>query len=109
AAAESLKASLALNADFIPGYINLGGILERSGAVDRALELWTTAANRPLPVSGLNVSHIATALKQLARVLSDRQLPERAEAAVQQCLDINPHQTDVVEQYIALRLAQCKW
>ena len=109
AAAESLKTAIALNADFIPAYINLGGILERSGVVDRAIDLWATAANRPLPLTGLNVSHVATSLKQLARVLTDRQLTDRAEAAVQQCLDISPNQTDVVEQYIALRLAQCKW
>ena len=108
-AAEALQRAIALNADFIPGYINLGGILERSGAADQALGLWTTAVNRPLPLTGPNVSHVATALKQIARVLSERQLPERAEAAVQQCLDISPQQTDVVEQLVALRLAQCKW
>src|ERR1044071_5434179 len=39
AALESLKKSIALNADFIPAYINLGGFLERSGAPDRAIEL----------------------------------------------------------------------
>ncbi len=108
-AAAALQQAIALNADFIPGYINLGGILERSGAPDRALELWTTAVNRPLPLTGTNVSHVATTLKQIARVLSDRQLPERAEAAVQQCLDISPQQNDVIEQLVALRLAQCKW
>jgi predicted O-linked N-acetylglucosamine transferase (SPINDLY family) len=109
AQAEALQKAIALNADFIPAYINLGGILERSGAPERALELWTTAVNRPLPVSGNAVAYATTALKQIARVHADRQEVERAEAAMRQCLDIAPQQQDAIEQYIAVRLAQCKW
>jgi predicted O-linked N-acetylglucosamine transferase (SPINDLY family) len=41
--------------------------------------------------------------------LTDHQQGEGAEAAVQLCLDIDPHQQDVIEQYVALRLAKCKW
>ena len=109
AAMEALNQAIALNADFIPAYINLGGFLERSGATDKAIELWRSAVTRPLPITGNAVSHAATALKQIARVLSDHQQIEHAEAAVQHCLDIAPQQQDVMEQYIALRLSQCKW
>lgn len=109
AAVDSLQKAIAINGDFLPAYINLGGILERSGAVDKAVELWTSAVNRPMAVTGTTVGYTAIALKQMARVLSDRQEVERAEAAVQQCLEIAPQQTEVVEQYVALRLAQCKW
>lgn len=109
AAVEELKQSIALNQDFIPGYINLGGILERAGSPDKAIELWATATARALPMNGMSVAHVTTALKQIARVTAERQLIERAETAVQQCLEINPHQTDAIEQYVALRLAQCKW
>jgi predicted O-linked N-acetylglucosamine transferase (SPINDLY family) len=109
AAMESLKKSIALNSDFIPAYINLGGLLERSGAPDRAIELWRTAANRSVPMSGTAVSYAHTALKQIARVLSDHQQGESAEAAVQLCLDLDPRHQDVIEQYVAMRLANCKW
>ena len=109
AAIESLNSAIALNPDFLPAYINLGGLLERSGAADRAVELWRSAIRRPLPVTGNAVGYITTTLKQIARVLSDHQQVENAEAVVQQCLEINPQQSDLIEQYIALRLAQCKW
>ncbi len=77
AAGEALETAIAINPDFMPAYINLGGILERSGAADRAIELWRTAVNRPLPITGMAVSHATTALKQIARVLSDHQQAER--------------------------------
>ena len=109
AAADALQKSIELNADFIPAYINLGGILEKSGAADRAIELWSRGVNRPLTVSGNAVSYATIALKQMARVLSERQEVEKAEATIRQCLEINPQQNDVVEQYVALRLAQCEW
>lgn len=109
AATEALKSAISVNADFMPAYINLGGILERAGGPDRAIELWQTGLKRPAVITGNSVSYATTALKQVARVLSDQQKVEAAEAAVQQCLEINPLQGDIVEQYVALRLAQCKW
>src|SRR4051812_21822775 len=109
AAIDSLNKAIAINPDFLPAYINLGGILERSGAADRAVELWRSAVRRPLLLTGATASYVSTTLKQIARVLSDHQHIENAEAIVQHCLDINPQQTDLIEQYVALRLAQCKW
>jgi predicted O-linked N-acetylglucosamine transferase (SPINDLY family) len=109
AAVEALTQAIALNADFIPAYINLGGFLERSGGAGKAVELWQSAVSRSLPITGNNVSHVTTTLKQIARVLSEHQQVERAEAAVQHCLDIAPQQQDIIEQYVALRLSQCKW
>ena len=109
AAIESLNNAIAQNPDFMPAYINLGGILERSGSADRAVELWRSAVRRPLLMTGSAVGYVSTTLKQIARVLSDHQQVEAAEAVVQHCLDINPQQSDLIEQYVALRLAQCKW
>src|SRR5258706_1866248 len=109
AAIEALKTAIALNPDFMPAYINLGGLLERSGAADRRVELGKSAVHRPVPITGHAVGYVTTTLKQIARVLSDHQQVETAEAIVQQCLEINPQQSDLIEQYIALRLAQCKW
>jgi len=109
AASESLSAAIALNADFVPAYINLGRIFEESGALDRAVELWRIAASRSAPINGNSVVYATTALTQTARVLSLAHRIEEAEEVIQQCLDINPQQHDVIEQYTALRLAQCKW
>lgn len=109
AAAASLNASIALNPDFVPAYINLGRIYEDAGAIDRAIELWRLAADRTAPVNGSSVQYATTALTQMARVLSDAQRSEDAEEAIERCLDINPRQPDIIEQYTALRLAQCKW
>jgi len=109
AAMASLRQAIALNADFMPAYINLGGMIERAGAPAEALELWRSVVNRPAPINGNAVSYVTTALKQMARVLSDHQQIESAENVVQLCLDINPHQQDAIEQYLAFRLAQCKW
>ena len=104
-AADALQKAIELNADFMPAYINLGGILEKSGAADRAVELWSRGVNRPLTVTGNAVSYATITLKQIARVLSERQEVEKAEATIRQCLEINPQQSEVVEQYVALRLA----
>ncbi|MEQ1809897.1 MAG: N-acetylglucosamine transferase, partial [Terricaulis sp.] len=55
------------------------------------------------------IEYKITFLKQLSRVLSDNQQHEAAEVALTQCLDLNNQQRDVIEQYAASRLAQCKW
>lgn len=105
----SLRAAIAQNADFIPAYINLGGQLERAGKVDEGLEVWRTALNRLAPINGPAVGYKITTLKQVARVLSDNARHEAAEAALHDALTLGPHQRDVLEQFIAMRLAQCKW
>src|SRR5580658_3713649 len=40
AAMESLNQTLALKPDFWPGHINLGGVFERAGDLDRAVAQW---------------------------------------------------------------------
>lgn len=109
AAIEGLNAAIAQNPDFMPAYINLGGALDRTGRPDQAIETWKSALARSLPVTGEAVGYAITTLKQIVRVLSDNHRSAAAEIAVRQCLDLNPQQRDVVEQFIALRLAQCSW
>jgi predicted O-linked N-acetylglucosamine transferase (SPINDLY family) len=108
-AAEALSKAIALSPDFVPAYINLGRVLERAGAPDRAIEQWKAGLARPAPVTGAAIGYALTALKQLVRVTSDLQRNEEAEAAAKWCLELNPYQRDAIEQFIALRLAQCKW
>ena len=109
AAAAFLREAIRLNPDFAPAYINLGRIHENSGAIAQAVELWRLAVSRPAPISAAAIQYATTALTQMARVLNASQQHEAAEDAVRQCLEINPRQPDIVEQYTALRLGQCKW
>ncbi len=108
-AMASLSACLALNPDFLPASINLGGLLERSGAVPQAIEQWQGVAQRVVAVTGAAIAYKLTALRQIARVLSEHNKPAMAESMLRQCLDINPEQRDVIEQFMALRLVQCAW
>ena len=109
AAAAALGEAIKLNPDFVPAYINLGRVYEETGATAQAVELWRLAASRTTSVNGSAIQYAITALTQIARVLNAAQQSEGAEEAVRQCLEINPRQPDIIEQYTALRLAQCKW
>lgn len=109
AAAEALASALALNPDFYPAYINFGGVLERSGALDRAMEQWQAVVSRLAPITGAAIEHKLTAFKQIGRVLIDHQRSAAAEAWLRQALEIKPDQRDALEQFVALRLAQCEW
>ncbi len=108
-AEAALQAALAQNPDFAPARINLGSALERRGAAKEAVEQWKTGVERLSTVTGDAIEYKITLLKQISRVFSDNLQHESAEAALRQCLDLNPNQRDVSEQFAAVRLAQCKW
>lgn len=109
AAIDSLIAAIKVRPDFAPAHINLGGLLERAGAANFALDQWRAVANQPAQITGESVDYAITALKQTARVLNDHKINDGAEAAIVQALDINPKQPDVIAQHIAIRLGACKW
>lgn len=106
---ESLEAALELDPDFCPAYINLGGLLEQTGAVDQGVAQWQTMISRLSAVSGLSVDYKLTGIKQIGRVLIDNRRSALAEAWLAQALEIRPDQREVLEQYIALRMVQCEW
>lgn len=108
-AMASLEQAIALNADFLPGYINLGGLQERSGNPELGIATWETGANRPIIPSGVASGYVFTCLKQIARVLGDLHQGSRAEIALQRAADLDPTQMDVIGQLVANRLSQCKW
>ena len=108
-AEASLRAALTRNPDFAPAHVNLGSALERRGVAAEAVEQWKAGLERLSAVSGDAIDYKITLLKQISRVMSDNQQHEGAEAALGQALDLNPTQRDVLEQYAAARLAQCKW
>jgi predicted O-linked N-acetylglucosamine transferase (SPINDLY family) len=109
AARGTLAAVIELNPDFLPAYINLGGLLERAGEVEAGLDLWRSGLARLTPVVRTAIDYKLAAFKQLARVLAEQHNLVGAEAVLQDALILDPTQRDVMEQFIALRLGQCKW
>ena len=109
AAADLLKAAIGANPDFLPAYINLGGVLERGGAAEHGIETWKAMLGRVTQVTGTALEMKVTGLKQIGRVFSDHHKPAMAELALRECLELIPNQRDVIEQYVALRMAQCEW
>ncbi|WP_310209828.1 N-acetylglucosamine transferase [Caulobacter sp. BE264] len=108
-AAASLERAIAINPDFMPAYVNLGGLQERAGLNELAIATWETGANRPIILNGVGSGYAFTCLKQIARLLGEMHQPARAELALQRAADIDPHAMDVIGQLVANRLAQCKW
>ena len=108
-AKAALEKAIEVNPDFMPPYINLGTLLERLGAVDKAYTQWAAVVNRLAQINGSAVGHKVMAFKQIGRVLERGGIDEQAEQALRQCLEINPNQADVIQHYLALRQRQCKW
>jgi predicted O-linked N-acetylglucosamine transferase (SPINDLY family) len=104
-----LRAALARNPDFTPAHVNLGSALERRGAAKEAVEQWRAGLERLGAITGDAIEYKITLLKQISRIFTDNSQHESAEVALLQCLDLNPEQRDVAEQYGSVRLAQCKW
>ncbi|QCK86848.1 N-acetylglucosamine transferase [Phreatobacter aquaticus] len=103
---KSLQRVIEVNPDFVGAYINLGRFFERAQQADKALQIWYTGINRPLPMTGQSVIHAITALKQIARVHMDREEPEQAEQALSRCLGLSPSEDDALEQFLALRMRE---
>ena len=108
-AANALTAALAINPDFLPARINLGSLMEKAGAPDQALGQWQDVAQRLVAVTGAAITYKVTALRQMARLLMEHQRLTAAEQVMRQSLDLRPNQRDVIEQYVAVRMAQCAW
>ncbi|WP_297506255.1 N-acetylglucosamine transferase [uncultured Caulobacter sp.] len=108
-AAASLEQAVTINPDFMPAYVNLGGLQERAGLQEQAIATWEAGANRSVVASGVGVGYAFTCLKQIARLLGEMHQPARAEIALQRAADLEPQAMDVVGQLVANRLAQCKW
>ncbi len=109
AAKHAFQAAIATNPDFLPPHINLGTILEREGNPQQAIKSWLQVANQLAAVNGESIYHRTTALKQIGRVLEAARQPGAAENALRECLEMNPHQRDVMQHWIALRQVQCSW
>ena len=109
AAQQSLERAIALNADFMPAYINLGRILERQGKIGLAIIQWSAALARMAAVSGQAIMHKTTALNQSARALEAVSQDEAAEKMLRESLELDRDQREVVQHLVALRQRQCEW
>lgn len=108
-ARAALERALALNADFIPAYINLGRIHERQGSIGNALSQWSLALARLDAVTGTAVAHKTTALNQSARTLEAADQDAAAEQMLRHSLELDPSQREAIQHLIALRQRQCEW
>ena len=108
-ARDCLERAIALNADFLPAYINLGRLHERLGAAGAAVVQWSAMADRLALVTGSAITHKTAALNQIARVMEDGNQDESAEAMLRQSLDLDREQREALQHFIALRQRQCEW
>jgi predicted O-linked N-acetylglucosamine transferase (SPINDLY family) len=108
-AKDSLERAIALDADFYPAYINLGILLERLGQVDQGVALWQSMVGRTLATTGAAIDYKLMAIKQIGRVLIENRRFAHAEAWLGQALEVRADQRDILEQFIALRMTQCRW
>lgn len=108
-AMRALDRALCLNPDFLPARINLGTLHEKMGAANVALQQWGDVTQRLVAVTGASISYKVTALRQAARLLLEHQRLSAAEAVMRESLELVPTQRDMIEQFMAVRLAQCSW
>lgn len=108
-AINSLRQAIRIKPDFQPPYINLGRLLEDIGQGGDAVAQWTTLVNQLGAVNGESLKHKLMALQQMGRVLENGHIDEPAEDALRLSLELNPHQPEVGQHWIALRQRQCKW
>ena len=108
-AREYLERAIVINSDFMPAYINLGRIYERLGNGSLAVVQWSAALAKMATLDGLCVTYKTTALNQSARALEATNEDNSAENMLRQSLDIDCHQREVIQHFVALRQRQCEW
>jgi predicted O-linked N-acetylglucosamine transferase (SPINDLY family) len=108
-ARAAFQAALDLRPDFVPARLLLGSVCENLGDRGQAAAQWAEVVNQLAPVQGEAVKHKVIALKQIGRLADQAKQYEMAEDALRQCLDLDPHQLDVAENWMGLRQIQCKW
>jgi predicted O-linked N-acetylglucosamine transferase (SPINDLY family) len=108
-ARDVMERALEANPDFHSAYINLGRIYEGLGDNAKAVMTWNSLAGRLDQLTGSALKHKTMALNQAARVLEGAHQDEPAETALRISLEIDPHQREAMQHFIALRQRQCAW
>jgi predicted O-linked N-acetylglucosamine transferase (SPINDLY family) len=108
-ARECLEKAIALNAEFMPAYINLGRVYERMGSASLAVVEWSAALAHMAAVTGNAITYKTTALNQSARALEAANQDEPAENLLRQSLELDCQQREAIQHLVALRQRQCEW
>ena len=108
-AINALRQAVRIDPDFHPPYINLGRLLEDIGQAGPAVSQWLALSSRLGTLNGPALRHKLMALQQVGRVLEFNHVDAAAEDALRQAIDLDPHQPQMVQHWIALRQKQCKW
>ena len=106
---NALREAARIKPDFLPAQINLGNALERLGQLGPAVTAWNAVVGQLPAITGENLNYKTIALKQLGRVFETSNSDALAEDCLRQSLELNVHQPDVIQHWIALRQRQCKW
>ena len=91
--------------DFAQAHINLGWVLEKLDQPQLAIAQWSRVATHSAVEATLQV----TALNHIGRVQEAQKNYAAAEAFLVQSLLRNPHQPDVLQHWLFLRMKQCRW
>lgn len=109
AARDAYEKSVAAKPDFLAARINLGSMKERAGDALAAIGEWYEAAQAPVDINSETLGWRVAAWKQAGRVLETSRCEDASEAALRNCLELDPTQRDAIQHWIALRQTQCKW
>ncbi|TLU70954.1 O-linked N-acetylglucosamine transferase, SPINDLY family protein [Lichenicoccus roseus] len=101
--------AISLRPGFLSAYVNHGLALERLNDLPAAVGQWLHVADLLAATDGDLIVHKTTSLKHAARVFKSIGDLGSAEEALRRCLDLDPHQCDAMQHWVALREMQCKW
>lgn len=104
----ALQESVKRSKSFLPPYINLGNNYEAFGQPEKALATWGHIVDELSQVTLENINYKCMALNQAARFFTLSDLA-RGEEQLEKSLSVNPHQSEVLQQWISLRQRQIKW
>ena len=107
-AALAYLTAVKLRPEFVPPRLNLGSLVERTGAIGDAVTHWLAVVNALANVTGETVNHKLIALKHIGRVLEKTHLESSAEDSLRQAIEIRPD-ADAIQHWISLRQSQCEW
>nr|WP_321985896.1 hypothetical protein [uncultured Lichenicoccus sp.] len=108
-AVAAFTTATALRPSFLAAYTNAGLAFERLGNLQAAVGQWLHVADLLAPTDGDLIGNKIIALKHCARVFKSVGDLDSAEEALRRCLDLDRHQRDALQHWIALREMQCKW
>lgn len=108
-AEEAYRQAIALAPGFIQPRLNLAGVFERRGNVDRAIEEWRWVADNVDDSRSDTAPLLVMALNNLGRVLENRKQYEQASTFLTRSLSIDPNQGNVLHHWVYLRERQCAW